>query len=226
MKIAVIPDIHGTHWWEKVVPIADRFDKVIFLGDYFDTWDPLWPDHIDNAYAIWKFKKENADKVNLLWANHDISYYLDERCSGFQFAHEFDIKDCIRIAVRDKLLQAAAIYDDFIFTHAGVSKEWMRCAGISDVAEINDLFIHRPNFFRWVGPNGYGDNINEGPFWIRPNSLLHSAVENWNQVIGHTENIRLEWMISQQNTKVLCIDSPMHSNVIELDTLTKAFKLI
>ena len=39
MKILVLPDIHGREFWKGACEDIDSFDKVIFLGDYFDPYD-------------------------------------------------------------------------------------------------------------------------------------------------------------------------------------------
>jgi hypothetical protein len=223
MIIAIIPDVHGSHHWEKIIPIQDQFDKIIFFGDYFDAWKNEWPDQILNFCKILKLRKENP-KVDILWGNHETSYFLSEHCSGYQPIHDIDIFNILK--KNQFHLRASAIYDGFIFSHAGISKEWMKCAGIQNPEEINNLFMEHPNYFRWVGPDGYGDNLNESPLWIRIPSLLKTAIENYDQVVGHSENIKLQWIKSKQNTNILCIDSREHSNLIRLDTQTKQFNLL
>ena len=39
-KILVIGDVHGTKNWERFD--FSKYNKVIFLGDYFDTWENNW----------------------------------------------------------------------------------------------------------------------------------------------------------------------------------------
>jgi hypothetical protein len=95
----------------------------------------------------------------------------------------------------------------------------MRCAGIKDINEINQLFIENPNFFRWVGPNNYGNNANEGPLWIRPESLYKTSVKRYHQIVGHTEVDSLGYIKSlYSGMNVLCIDSRTHDHLILLDT--------
>jgi hypothetical protein len=101
----------------------------------------------------------------------------------------------------------------------------MRCAGIEDISEINPLFRERPNFFRWVGPNNYGDNANEGPLWIRPASLCKTSVKGYNQIVGHTEVDLLRYRKSPYSAmNILCIDSRTHDNLTLLDTETGNFE--
>jgi hypothetical protein len=216
MKIAVIPDIHGSHHWKKIMSHVNDFDKIIFMGDEFDTWTNVWPDQMDNALELIFFKKEYPDKVDLLWSNHAISYYLDEQCSGYQLHHAVDIKEFYN--KNKNLYQAISIYGKTIFAHGGVSKEWMHCAGIKSVEEINQLFLERPNFFRWVGPSGFGENENEGPLWIRPNSLAKTAVDGYDQIVGHTEPEDPPYILEAKNEQTITvIDSPKHNYIHKIE---------
>ena len=38
-NIIVNPDIHGRRFWEESAKRVNEFDKIIFLGDYFDPYD-------------------------------------------------------------------------------------------------------------------------------------------------------------------------------------------
>jgi len=229
MKVIAIPDIHGSHHWEKVVSLINTVDKVVFLGDEFDTWTNIWPDQIINALNIIDFKKKFSDKVCLCWSNHATSYYLDESCSGYQHQHSFDIKEFYE--KHRNLYEVCHIFDNYIFVHGGISYKWMRLTGIKEPSEVNQLFKERPNFFRWCGPNGYGDNKGEGPLWIRPGSLIQTAAAPYNYVIGHTESNDhpKEYQILQKNDhdrKIIAIDTKQHDRLIKIDTLTGFWKLI
>jgi phosphotransferase system HPr-like phosphotransfer protein len=101
----------------------------------------------------------------------------------------------------------------------------MRCAGIKDIDEVNQLFKERPSFFNWVGPDPYGNNTNEGPLWIRPASLFRTSVKGYNQIVGHTEVDYLGYKQSPYSgMNILCIDSRTHGNIILLNTETGKFE--
>jgi hypothetical protein len=218
MKIALITDIHGSTYWRRIQKNIDIYDKIIFLGDYFDSWTNECPEQMDNAWNIILFKKQYPNKIDLCWANHDTSYYLDERCSGYQEKYAKDIKMFFN---RNKeLLDVVYIYDDWIFSHAGVSAKWMSCVGIKTPEEINPLFKERTNFFKWVGPNGYGDNANEGPLWIRPESLMNNALKNYNQAVGHTELQDGPKVIIKEEQKFVFTDTREHNYLTIIDTET------
>jgi len=227
-KLIVIPDCHGQEHWKMVRNKVEEVDFVIFLGDYWDHWTTGFNRQMSNFRQIIKFKLKHKDKVKLLWGNHETSYLLGERASGYQYNNSFDIEGILRI--KKSLIDVVFIQDDWIFAHGGVSKEWIKVAGIeNDVNRINQLFKDRPNFFRFVGPDSYGDNLNEGPLWIRPGSLKKTAIANFNQCIGHTEVMdgNVPVLIEHNNNgKLLLIDSPKHNCIIELDTKTGDYKRI
>lgn len=216
MKILCVPDVHGTKFWKQAQERIDEFDKIIILGDLVDSWTNKQPDQKYNLAKIISFKRNNSDKVDLLWGNHDISYYLDERCSGYQYEQSFDYYDIYNI--NKHLFQAVAIYKNYIFSHAGVSQWWLNRTGVKSVNEINQLFLEHPNYFRFVGPESSGDNVFEGPFWVRPNSLRQVAVESYNQIIGHSEcHNPPETFETYNGDKITIIDSPKHNYLHEIE---------
>lgn len=205
-KWIAIGDIHGRDTWKSIVNTEiDNVDKIIFVGDYFDSFDIPITTQISNFLDILEFKRANSDKVVLLTGNHDIHYLktLDETYSGYSHAFALMIEnDCIIPAIRERLLQICYMDSNFIFTHAGVTKTWLL---LTDVIEsiyeeigdldvkLNDLFFYKPRTFRYQSnykfslSDPYGDNIWQGPLWVRPNSLLKDKIAAYTQVVGHTQ---------------------------------------
>ena len=67
MRILVIGDIHGHNGWEKVVSKED-WDKVVFLGDYFDNYkNTPGKEQVTNFKKILAMKATHPDKVELLY---------------------------------------------------------------------------------------------------------------------------------------------------------------
>jgi hypothetical protein len=60
---------------------------------------------------------------------------------------------------------------------------------------VNDLFNYHPQRFNFshLGYDPYGDDETQGPFWIRPRSLMRSNKgekgfkKDYIQVVGHTQ---------------------------------------
>lgn len=74
MKVRVIGDIHGESWWKELANDIDKIDLCIFLGDYVDSYTVSNEDMINNLLDIIQFKKDNSDKVILLYGNHEWNY--------------------------------------------------------------------------------------------------------------------------------------------------------
>jgi hypothetical protein len=79
MKTLVIPDIHQkTHLVESILKEEKDFDEVIFLGDWFDSFQS--PPIVSSFEQTCKFLKHlvlehpQKDKFVFLLGNHDISY--------------------------------------------------------------------------------------------------------------------------------------------------------
>jgi len=229
VKIITVPDPHGQEHWKKARKLIDEVDKIVFLGDYWDHWTTGYNRQLSNFIQILKFKKKHPDKVVLLWGNHDTSYYLDERCSGHQPGVAFDIYQMLK--VHNNLFDVIFIADKWIFVHGGVSKDWMRHAGMKDPSEINQMFKERSGYFKWVGPDGYGNNQFEGPLWIRPGALRKYALDGYNFAVGHseinTDNATPPVKLEHNNGGfILLSDCPKHNCLVKIDTETNEYERV
>jgi predicted MPP superfamily phosphohydrolase len=197
-KLVAIGDIHGRSIWQQIVE-QEQPDIVVFVGDYFDSYDIPGLDQINNFQNIIQWKLDNPQcQVIMLIGNHDFHYMpiCSEKYSGFQRA----LWPEIGRVLEDKRhhLQMAFRYDDLVFSHAGISPEFLlnNKWGEQDMVEfLNDLWYYQPHKFKFAD-NGYGhsdpygDDIFQGPLWIRPKSLMKACQDikkTMIQVVGHTE---------------------------------------
>jgi predicted phosphodiesterase len=204
MKIIAIGDIHGRAVW-KLITGTQTFDKVVFIGDYFDSFDIDGQAQIDNFLELIEFKKANPEKVVLLIGNHDFHYMpvatmIGEYYSGYQskFCHQISHL----LQVHKHLLQMAYKHGDFLFTHAGVTNTWLQSTlnpamdnplevfGLAIDKYINDVFTYKPNHFYFNGRDPYGDDLTQSPIWVRPQSLNEDAYPAIH-VVGHTQQKRI-----------------------------------
>lgn len=121
--IGVIPDLHEKDIWKTFV--SDKtVDTWVFLGDYVDSFDHDDAKCINNLRDIIAFKQSNLDNVILLLGNHDMSYFSQNyRCSGFHPSTYPVLHDVYTREHKD-LFQVAYQQEEYLFTHAGVSKNW------------------------------------------------------------------------------------------------------
>ena len=149
-KYLVISDLHGKEFKEiydiKIDFFCNDFDKIILLGDYFDTYD----------YEIMKSKiqlkrfeeifeiKARDSRIEVLLGNHETMYLWkteEERvrlnyvnkCVDF----EKEIKESIERHIRNKEINIAFETKKYIFSHQGINNMFMIGAGCKSIEEVN-----------------------------------------------------------------------------------------
>jgi hypothetical protein len=195
MKIIALGDTHGRTHWKNIVAKETDADKIVFIGDYFDThYDVSVDQQIQNFIDILNFKKENVDKVILLIGNHDFHYLkgAQETYSGYQKFKAVDINEVLEPAVSIGLLQMCYVYEDFVFTHAGLTKTWCENNDInlSELEDsVNRRFMSNIESFRFTYGDNFsnsGNDVTQPPIWVRIPSLLKNKLEGYRFVVGHT----------------------------------------
>ena len=135
MKILVIPDVHGRTFWRQPCSELEKYDKVVFLGDYLDPYDfegISFEKCIDVLQEIIGLKKFNYDKVVLLLGNHDLPYFSDEyyrlrRFGKYFHRHSSKYHDEVHkiFSENSDLFTLSTVIGDVLFTHAGVVSYWL-----------------------------------------------------------------------------------------------------
>lgn len=195
MKTLILGDTHGRGVWEYILK-KEKPDKVIFLGDYWDSHDINFENQMTNFTNIIKFKKKFKNDVVLLIGNHDLQYHRyflisGESYSGFQATKAPFIKQIFED--EEKLFQMAHQEGEYLFTHAGVGEQWLRdnkyFESMNIVEFINDLWHFTPKAFGFRGNDPYGDSYESSPVWIRPRALMKGnsyLKKKYIQIVGHT----------------------------------------
>lgn len=62
MEVIAIGDVHGRSFW-KLVANTKRFDRLVILGDYFDSFNISAQEQIRNFQEIITFKEAYPEKV-------------------------------------------------------------------------------------------------------------------------------------------------------------------
>ena len=203
MKTIAIGDVHGRSIWKLIVN-QENPDRVIFIGDYFDSFDIKGEEQLNNFLDIIEYKKSSGKEVIMLIGNHDHHYFPeigDSGTSGYQSMFSYQISPVLDD--NREHLQMAYQMDEFLFSHAGVSSVFMdetfgpngwKVETIVD--DLNEMFIYRPGVFTFNGLDPYGDNEYQTPIWIRPKSLMranrNTLRTRFIQIIGHTQVKKLD----------------------------------
>ena len=197
MRTLIIPDIHQQieHVDELLERESGNYDRVTFLGDYFDSYD-------DSTSIIrtanWlKDKIENYPDWTLLLGNHDCQYLYDpskHACSGFQRYYRdevYDILSNFRFS-KFKLYEKLGTY---YLTHGGIYigllsnsyhtsfDKWIK----ESVENCFDALIANDNhFLLYASRYRGGFSNNPGFTWCDWNELI--PIDGINQIVGHTRN--------------------------------------
>lgn len=136
MRALIFSDIHTRHEIVQGVLDKEKFDKVYFLGDYFDDF---WETVSTNVQtAKWLKELLYDSRFHFLFGNHDTHYaYPSHRtmCSGYSETK------CIAIntVLKERDWSKFEFYfwlDDWLLTHAGFSFDLFKTFKI-EVGELN-----------------------------------------------------------------------------------------
>lgn len=122
MKTLVIGDLHGNLEVVKKAIAQKTTDKVVFVGDYLDSYNRSVSDQVWTLAAVLNAVEEDPDRVTGLIGNHELSYIEDGQiCSGWN--QETDIVvNHMKHRVFD-LLKTHTYVDGILVTHAGVNQD-------------------------------------------------------------------------------------------------------
>lgn len=236
MKIIIIPDIHNYTWdIEQFLKNQEPYDKVIFLGDYWDHYKENDLSYV-GITAYWlKASLQKKNRIHLL-GNHDAAYRFSDNpglfCQGFTRPKSKLINSII---TQDEWEKIGLVHfeENFIFSHAGVTryifehpikgltKECIqkRCdeaIQIARLGQVNDVWGMERAGGLWISKPGIT--------WVRWGDL--PVVEGWNQIVGHTHDKepRINWWGSvekfiedgKENYFNLCLDSHRAFGILDL----------
>ena len=214
MKALVVSDLHDRIGWKQPVmaflSIAEANDKVVFLGDYNDSFDLADGPILANFQAVLNLRRQYPTQVVLLLGNHCIPYlfYPDHifRCAGFRLSIAPQLAKLYQ--AHAEYFQVAFAIKQTLLVHAGVSWQWLACNERSIKKLTNHEYFPTSELslllnkllstqagrrLLWqTSPDNGGLDKYDSPLWVRPYSLLKNGLlVGTVQVVGHTEVNRL-----------------------------------
>lgn len=253
MKILIIPDIHGEkHWKKNFLENIDKVDKCIFLGDYVDNFneDCKGENAALNFEDVIKTTEPYKSKTKILLGNHDLSYIYQMSGSPYVSGHQNSMTYRYNDMFINNIdrLDIAVKYDNWVFSHAGFSKNWYKYTKLGyDIIfkrhdekvpagpiKLTNWMLHKDKNLGMLNfsDNGWdpsGNNICQGPLWIRIPALFSDMYYKF-QFVGHSEICKEEKpvLITNENyTKsIICLDSNKHNLYFILDTKIQIEELI
>jgi len=218
MKIIAIGDIHGQDVWKKIIKQEKTFDKVIFLGDYFDSFYNDGVTQLSNYNDIRDFRDSNKDKVITLLGNHEYHYIVpEEKYSGWKHSTNIIAKDILMEDFNLNKLKYIYKYKSLVFSHAGISKYWLKEVAKTSLRSLqkNEVQLKYFSFNMLKGYDPYGNTISNSPIWIRPYALSKNKLDKYTFIIGHTATKSGGVEIKDGTSIIMCDCLPNEYLVIE-----------
>lgn len=203
MKVAVIGDIHGTtkfiDCYNNIQKNDTDVDKIIVLGDWFDPYIEVDLDIMIERYNEFINICKSDDKIISILGNHDIAGYIIQNDCTNRTIRFGKRRQRITDVIEQNLSESYLTYKvgDYMFSHAGVSKEWLNdisqyscCNYVDDIMnckkgwnedELSDICVFYPFDF-----SGCGENEHQSCVWIRPQALYDCAIDGYHQIVAHT----------------------------------------
>lgn len=187
MKTLIIPDIHHKPDWIEEFLSKQKYDSVIFLGDYFDCHD----DKANDAYnaiktAIWLRESLQYDNRIHLLGNHDLSYMFSHNnsmfCPGFTKSKAEAINNFFPKNLWKKLRLYYKI-DNFLFSHAGIKNSRVADENNNVNTEWLDWYCKDSLTRALYDKSPFLTDV-ESIIWLRWWNL--PIIDGINQIVGHT----------------------------------------
>ncbi len=191
IRTITIGDLHGLNSWKVVDP--GKYEKIIFLGDYFDSLKVRDDEMVQNFIEIIEFKQEWFDRVILIIGNHEMSYLNPEyRSSGYRSTIGSLVESMLWSYL--ELFKVAWQYKNYLWSHAGVEQSFYEKHIASRILDgdktiantLQRLFeAEYPPIFEVGYERGGAYNNVGGPLWIDAERLLASPLKGYHQIVGH-----------------------------------------
>lgn len=209
MRTLIIPDLHNNldnaEYWLG----SQTYDRVVFLGDYFDHFDDNANDARKTAFWL-RSRMDSADDIFLL-GNHDAAYMFpnsDELyCPGFTKSKAKVIHEILK-AKHWQRLKLAHEEQGWLLSHAGFHLAWMEEATIEKILARCQKAMDLVKSGKVDPILGYGQlpgGIQRfaGPLWMAWEYFM--PIVGINQIVGHSPDDMVRKQLGTRSEN-WCID--------------------
>lgn len=220
MRTLIIPDIHNhtenaDHWL-----ISQRYDRVIFLGDFFDDFG----DNVTDARLTAAWLRDRLDSTDdiVLLGNHDAAYMfpnLDAMyCPGFTKAKSGAIHEVLKPKHWQRF-KLAHVEQGWLLSHAGFHPDWTKTLTVEQIIAVCGGAMEKASrgFVDPLLRSGYdreGVQPVGGPLWLDWHSLL--PIPGIKQIVGHTPGAEVREK-HRKDSENYCLDVRNGAAVALLD---------
>lgn len=226
MRTLIVPDLHNRVDWVEPVLSSLRYDKVIFLGDYFDDFN----DTVENARKVAKWLKRSLSKPDRihLCGTHEMWYRFPENPFLQASGNTEQKSNIINHILTEKdwnTLKLCYYEQGFLLTHAGVhsyllgknnlgTQEMLNRIKSETEKALHDVRKAKINPWLDAGFARGGLQAVGGITWLDWNEEF-APVPYLNQIVGHTQLTNPEEK-STENSRNYCLDTKnRHIGILE-----------
>jgi predicted MPP superfamily phosphohydrolase len=211
MKTLVISDLHNRVDWIEPYLSSVEYDKIIFLGDYFDDFGDT-PKDIKNSAKWLKQSLQNPDRIHL-FGTHDMWYRFPHNRHLIASGNTRDKSDVINKILDEEdwnLLEFYYFEQDYLLTHAGLHPSFVDNNPKSSLSKlIEEALIEieegKMSPILDAGLARGGLNLFGGITWLDWHEEFE-IIQNLNQILGHTQ-VKAPVEKSTINSKNYCVDT-------------------
>ncbi|MBE2213507.1 MAG: metallophosphoesterase [Opitutaceae bacterium] len=125
-RTLIIPDLHNKVRKAEflLAKLKGQYDRVCFLGDYFDDFDDT-PAHAERVARWLRESLDRPERIHLL-GNHDLAYLVPGRltaCSGFTIEKRHVIAEVLADVPLSRFAIAVNI-EGWLVSHAGFHRRF------------------------------------------------------------------------------------------------------
>lgn len=220
LRLLAVGDLHGKSCWQSIE--FALYDRVVFLGDYVDSFHHSDQEILDNLNAVINLKKSLPQKVILILGNHDIQYlhYPKYSCSGFRPTMQLQLTEIFTQYLH--LFQVAYQIKNHLFSHAGISQPWFQkfqsfleiapfMENLEEWDSISEICnaveqTHYRDILHQIGAKRGGSEEYGGMTWADKEEIWDHPLEGYHQVVGHTPVPLIEATSYNEETSVTFVD--------------------
>jgi Calcineurin-like phosphoesterase len=208
-RTLIIQDVHQEFKRVEKIISSEEPDKIIILGDHFDSHS--WDENVESPKDTAEWLAESLEKQNRLHliGNHDVSYITSNRnlrCNGYDKSSQVDIDSVMR--GNWGKMHLYLWLDDWLCTHAGLHprlyQDHNSGEDVKSFMEKNGddamkaLLSGREHFFFQIGWSRGGESPYGGIVWCDYKDE-YKDFPNINQIFGHTP---LEKPVYKRNSRL------------------------
>ena len=191
-------------------PNNDAF--VLIIGNH----DFHYLNDVDEHYSGFNpaLKDIIADKLRDMIKSGDMLFVYEDKVNKTLFTHAGVSQIWLENNFDSRLDNYLHMQNDFAFIGGALKMRYM----FNDdyvyelTQKVNEYYTKFIEAHKFVGASMTGNDVKSSPLWIRPDALKKSAVIGYDQIFGHTHDVKLKEYHLSDNKHLYNLDCIDYNN--------------